>query len=146
MAESLQIVCPSCLALNRVPRDKPMAGAKCGACHQPLFTGAPINVDGAAFNRHVEKNQIPVLVDIWAPWCGPCRTMAPAFARAAAELEPLIRSLKLNSDDNPTIAQNLGVRGIPALFIFKNGTVLAQTAGAMDARRIVAFAEQALAR
>jgi thioredoxin 2 len=140
-----EIVCPSCLTLNRVPEGKPAGEAKCGACHQPLFTGKPVEVDAKAFERHIAKNQIPVLVDIWAPWCGPCRMMAPAYEQAAARLEPRVRLLKLNSDEHPEIARKLGVRGIPALFLFYRGAVLAQTAGAMSAAQIIAFVERAMA-
>jgi thioredoxin 2 len=142
---AVEIVCPKCLAINRVPADKPALEAKCGACHEKLFTGKPVEVDAAAFERHVSKNQIPVLVDIWAPWCGPCRMMAPHYERAAAELEPRVRLLKLNSDENPEIARRLGVRGIPSLFLFYRGNVLAQTAGAMGTPQIVAFVERAMA-
>lgn len=139
------IVCPHCAATNRVPLDRPAAAARCGSCHRPLFDGHPAAVDGAAFDRHRRNNTIPVLVDVWAPWCGPCRAMAPMFERAAAELEPEVRLLKLNSDEEPAIAAELGVRGIPALYLLHGGRVVAQTAGAMEAGRIVAFVRGALA-
>ena len=144
MHDRPHIVCPHCGAVNRVPRDKPAAAALCGGCRRKLFDGHPVPVDAAAFDKHVRENDIPVLVDVWAPWCGPCRAMAPNFARAAAALEPDLRLLKLNSDENPEISARLGVRGIPALFLMQGGQVLAQTAGAMDATRIVAWARQQL--
>jgi thioredoxin 2 len=133
------IVCPHCAATNRVPRDKPAREGRCGACHKPLFEGRPASVDGAAFRRHREHDDIALLVDVWAPWCAPCRAMGPMFEHAAAELEPGVRLLKVNADEEPQIAADLGVSGIPALFLIRGGKILARTAGAMDARRIVAW-------
>ena len=134
------IVCPHCAAINRVPAARGPATARCGSCHQALFEVHPAAVDAAGFEKHIAANDIPVLVDIWAPWCGPCRAMAPAFERAAGMLEPEMRLLKLNADEAPEITARLGVQGIPALFLFDHGRVAGQTAGAMDAARIVAFA------
>jgi thioredoxin 2 len=139
MSTLQHIVCPHCAATNRVPRDKPAREGRCGACHKPLFEGLPVSVDGGAFNRHRDGNDIALLVDVWAPWCGPCRTMAPMFERAAPELEPDVRLLKINADQEPRIAAALGVSGIPALFLLRGGKVLARRAGAMDARSIVAW-------
>lgn len=139
MAEGRHIVCPHCGTTNRVPRERPALAAQCGACHQRLFDGHPAEVGPDGFERHLRGNDIPVLVDIWAPWCGPCKMMAPQFERAAAELEPEIRLLKLNADEAPEISARLGVRGIPALFLLKGGQVLGQSAGAMDSRGIVSF-------
>lgn len=144
MDDRPHIVCPHCAAVNRVPRDRPAAAAQCGACHRKLFDGHPVAVDPAGFEKHLRANDIPVLVDVWAPWCGPCRTMAPQFERAAAALEPDIRLLKLNADEAPDISARLGVRGIPALFLMQGGQVLGQTAGAMDAGAIVEFARRHL--
>ena len=132
-----RIVCPACGAINRVPDERPTTEARCGACHQPLFQAHPAEVDENGFERHVRANSIPVLLDVWAPWCGPCRTMAPAFERAAALLEPRVRLLKLNADDAPNVSAQLGVRGIPAMYLFRDGAVVAQTAGAMQAEAIV---------
>lgn len=137
--EARNIVCPHCLQTNRVPLAKPARAARCGACHRPLFEGRPVPVDAAGFEKHRRSNDIPVLVDVWAPWCGPCRAMAPMFERAAAELEPAVRLIKLNSDEEPQIAGQLGVSGIPALFLLHRNRIVARSAGAMDAKRIAAW-------
>jgi thioredoxin 2 len=142
MPEAAHVVCPHCAAVNRVPPDRPAAAAKCGGRHLALFEGHPIEVDAASFERHIRGNGIPVLLDVWAPWCGPCRTMAPAFAQAARTLEPGMRLIKPNADTAPGVMSRLGVRGIPALFLFHNGTVAAQTAGALDTASIVAWARR----
>ena len=129
MTESRHIVCPSCGAINRVPGDRSAQTAHCGSCKADLFAGKPVAVDGAGFERHTGKNDVAVLVDIWAPWCGPCRSMAPQFERAAQVLEPDVRLLKLNADENPEISARYGIRGIPALLLFKGGKVAEQIVG-----------------
>ena len=142
MADVYQIVCPRCAATNRLPVERDPDTAKCGACHVALFNGQPAEVDTAVLERHLRGNDIPVLLDVWAPWCGPCRSMAPAFARAAMLLEPGIRLLKLNADTAPDMTARLQVQGIPALLLFHRGEVLARTAGAMNANHIVAWARR----
>ena len=137
MAASSQIVCPSCGTRNRVPVARSAGAANCGNCHRPLFDAHPAAVDADGLEQHLLGNDIPVLLDVWAPWCGPCRMMAPQFEHAAGALEPDVRLLKLNADAAPNDSARLGVRGIPAMFLFRNGAVLAQTAGAMDADAIV---------
>jgi len=139
MSDPNQIVCPHCAVANRVPSGRSAAAAKCGSCHRPLFEGVPLEVDEAGFERHIRLNGIPVLLDIWAPWCGPCRTMAPMFAQAAKMLEPGFRLIKLNADTAPAVTARLGVRGIPALYLFHRGATIAQTAGAQDSHAIVAW-------
>lgn len=145
MTSNRNIVCPHCAATNRVPRDKPASGARCGACHRQLFDGHPVAADGASFDKHRRANDIAVLVDVWAPWCGPCRMMGPMFEKAAAELEPEVRLLKLNADEEQRISSELGVSGIPALLLFRGGRLIARTAGAMDTQRIVAWTRNQLA-
>ena len=144
MPEPSRIVCPHCGALNRVPAERPARAAKCGACHVALFTGAPVDVDEAGLERHMREDSIPLLLDVWAPWCGPCRAMAPAFARAAAALEPQVRLLKLNADTAPQVTARLNVRGIPAMFLLQGGRVIAQTAGAMDTGAITSWVRRNL--
>lgn len=138
------IVCPHCGATNRIASDRPADQAKCGGCKAMLFDGAPHAVDEQGFDRHAGTSDIPVLVDIWAPWCGPCRSMAPQFARAAGMLEPDVRLLKLNADEAPAVSARLGVRGIPALFLMHRGRVIAQTTGAMPAEQIVRWTREHL--
>lgn len=144
MSDPRHIVCSACGAVNRVPPERPASAAICGLCKAKLFTGAPIDADAASFERHLKRDDIPLLVDVWAPWCGPCKAMAPQFARAAQMLEPEIRLLKVNADEQPAISARYGVRGIPAMLLFKGGNLAAQTAGAMDANGIAAWARSHL--
>ena len=137
---TIHVVCPSCSAINRVPPDRPARQAKCGSCHQPLFQGAPVKTDAATFERHIARSDIPVIVDFWAPWCEPCRAMAPAFERAAVELEPGYRLLKVDTEEEPTLAARYEIRSIPMLMLFVGGNPVARRAGASDTRGIVSWA------
>ena len=146
MSASQQVVCGHCGKTNRLPAERAATNAHCGSCHRPIFNGHPIEVDEAAFGRHVANSDIPLLVDVWAPWRGPCRAMAPMFERAARELEPGVRLLKLNSDKAPAVSSRLGISGIPTLLLMRNGREIARTSGAMDTKNIVAWTTAGLAR
>jgi thioredoxin 2 len=144
MEDSRHIVCGHCGQVNRVGANRPANLAQCGKCHQALFAGIPFEVDEATFERHVTRSDIPLLVDVWAPWCGPCRAMAPMFAQAARLLEPELRLLKVNSDEAQSLSGRLEIRSIPTLLFIWNGKVLTRHTGAMDTRRIVDWAREHL--
>jgi thioredoxin 2 len=136
----LHIVCPHCHATNRVPDDRLSASPNCGACHQPLFTAQPVELTETLFNKHIAGNDIAVLVDFWAPWCGPCRMMAPAFVQAAATLEPNMRLAKVNTEEQQGLAARYHIRSIPTLVLFKGGREITRQSGAMNERDIVRWA------
>ena len=130
------IVCPHCHTTNRVQAAQLGSAPDCGNCHRPLFTGEPLALDAATFDRHVGRSHVPVVVDCWAPWCGPCRQMVPAFAQAARDLEPGVRLAKLDTEAHPAIAGRYGIRSIPTMIMFRGGQEVARVSGALGAADI----------
>jgi len=137
MTDSLHIVCPGCLAKNRIPKPRLNDQPKCGKCKQSLFQGQPVELNTSSFSAHLSNSDIPLVVDFWAPWCGPCKAMAPAFAQAASQLEPNVRLAKVNTEQEQMLAGQYNIRSIPTLIMFKKGKEIARQAGAMDTSGIV---------
>jgi len=135
--DRLHVVCPACGAVNRVAAARLGDGPRCGTCKQALFTGHPVELTEQSFDRHVARSDIPVVVDFWAPWCGPCRMMAPAYEQAAAQLEPRVRLAKLNTEEAPSLAARHGIRSIPTLAVFRGGREVTRQMGAMGGPQLV---------
>lgn len=144
MTDALHVVCPHCQRVNRVPADRLGAGGKCGACGAPLFDGHPVALDGPGLERHIRGNDIPLLVDFWAPWCAPCRMMAPGFERVTARLEPRLRFAKLDTEAHPQAAMPFAIRGIPTLILFQGGRERDRISGALDERSLEGWVLQRL--
>lgn len=142
--EMLVVACPTDASLNRVPRAKLDQKPKCGRCHNPLFQGKAVELNAANFYSHTLKSDVPIVIDFWAEWCGPCRMMSPNFEMAVPRLEPLVRLGKLDTEAEPAIAQRYGIRGIPSMVMIRKGREIARTSGAMPTSAIVDWVEQAL--
>ena len=144
MATSVTIPCPHCHTLNRVPAERRSEGGKCGQCHRPLFSGHPINLDAAHFDRHAGAGDLPLLVDFWAEWCGPCRAMAPVFERTAKEFEPRVRFAKVDTVAEPGLAARYHVQAIPTMVLVRGGREVARYSGAMPASALRSWVRQHL--
>lgn len=143
--DPLHIVCPHCHKTNRVAQAAMGSAPHCGSCHQALFTGEPVQLDADSFAKHVGRSHIPVVVDFWAPWCGPCRMMAPAFAQAAQQLSPQVRLAKLDTEAHPQAAAPYGIRSIPTMIVFDGGKEVARISGALPAGEIVRWVQSVVA-
>ena len=144
MSGEHRVVCIACGAINRVPAERETGEAKCGSCGTQLFSGKPADINSSMFERQIAKGTLPVVVDVWAPWCGPCRAMAPEFEKAAKAAEPHVRFLKLNSDAEQAIAARLAIRGIPTMLLFSGGKEIGRVSGAMSAGQIGSWLHQQL--
>ncbi len=144
MTDALTLPCPHCATLNRVPRARLADGGRCGNCHEPLFAGRPLTLTAQNFARHAEAD-LPLLIDFWAEWCGPCRAMAPAVEEAARNLEPALRVAKLDTEAAPEIAQRFGIQSIPTLVLMRHGRELGRVSGALSLPQLVAWTRQHLA-
>jgi len=145
MASTFHVVCPSCAGVNRLPAARDASAAKCGKCGELLFNGHPVALDGERFDRVVGRTDLPVVVDFWAEWCGPCRMMGPVFEQAAAKLEPNVRFAKVDTERARDIAARYGIRSIPTVILFRGGREVARQSGAMGLADLTRWIERAAA-
>jgi thioredoxin 2 len=141
-----RVVCLACGVINRVPAEKDARAAKCGSCGAELFAGHPPDVSAEMLERQITKGTLPVVVDVWAPWCGPCRYMGPEFEKASRTIEPRARFLKLNSDNEQDFSARTGIRGIPTMLLFKDGREADRVSGAMSAGQIDQWVKERISR
>ena len=143
---ALVLACPACASLNRVASDRLSQQPNCGRCHQPLFQGKPVALTGASFEQHAVRSELPVVIDFWAPWCGPCLSMAPQFEAAATLLEPQVRLAKVDTEAEQDLGARFQIRSIPTMLLIRHGREVARQSGAMASAQIVQWVQSQLAR